>query len=170
MKGTQLGNASDLVKRFFIGELVRLGYQVEIDPLPSGDWSPEHAEAHRRLLVGDASPFSGIGHRTALFLDPDTGLGAETGTKHVSFNGIASRARKFTLVVTCDQAFDRRFGMRKNIDTKLEALRAHELHGLYYGSDLSFMFASLDSGALAALKNHLVAVGIPAERLFDSGV
>jgi len=97
MNPTFFGDSYDLVKRFFCRELESLGYFVVIDPMLTGSWDGREHEFYR--LVGvtpDAKQLTST--RSALLLDPDTGINEKGGSQHVSFDRLAQEASKYEVV------------------------------------------------------------------------
>ena len=80
-----LGDSYDLVKRFWCRELANLGYSVVVDPMFTGKWNGHEQEFLD--LIGTNLAKSSRVHvgKSALFLDPDTGVNSKGGPKHVSF-------------------------------------------------------------------------------------
>jgi hypothetical protein len=108
MNQSFLGDSYDLVKRFFCFELSALGYKVVVDPMFTGAWEGREREEFYSLIGiaidATAPPRSG---RTALFVDPDTGIKQKGSKQHVSFDRLAMEASSHALVFSFDQSFSR---------------------------------------------------------------
>jgi hypothetical protein len=52
MHPNYLGDSYDIVKRFFCAELAHLGYEIQIDPLFTGNWSEKEIDQFFRLVGG----------------------------------------------------------------------------------------------------------------------
>lgn len=160
-----LGDSFDLVKRFFAAELRSLGYEVAVDPLFTGNWAGEEETFLRLIGAIHRQDLSGSAERTALFLDPDTGV-KETGARtHVSFKRIADESATHEIVFAFDQSFSRKGAVAEAIARKLLELSKLGLTGLYYDSHARFLFASRRANAITELRLHLHAIGIPSRRL-----
>lgn len=165
MNTLYLGDSYDLVKRFFCQELRVLGYHVSADPMFSGAWNEEQAQFFRLIGADAASNAVSAAARTALFLDPDTGVNFKGGSQHVSFDRLALEASRYDLAFSFDQSFSRQASALEGMRGKLAALKERGCHGLYYDSHARFLFASRREDALAELRTHLVALGLPTKRL-----
>ena len=129
-----LGDSYDLVKRFFCFELSALGYKVVVDPMFTGAWEEREREFFRLIDVDmdtTAPPYSA---RTALFVDPDTGVKHKGSTKHVSFDRLAQEASSHALVFSFDQSFSRQAKPIEVMKGKLSALKDRSCHAMYYDS------------------------------------
>jgi hypothetical protein len=164
-----LGDSYDLVKRFFVHEFRALGYEVAVDPLFTGDWAEGEEEAFHRLIdVKHRKELPSTGDRTALFLDPDTGVKGRATRRHVSYDRLAHEAAKHRLVFAFDQSFSRQGSAAEAMARKLNAISSLGLAGLYYDSHARFLFASRQSDAIHEVWLHLQRVGIPSRRLIKS--
>lgn len=143
MHPNYLGDSYDIVKRFFCAELAHLGYEIQIDPLFTGNWSEKEIDQFFRLVGGhrhalrQANPAP-----VALFLDPDTGVHRRHGPKHVSLDRIADDTMRHELVFSFDQSFSRQSRPLDVMSEKLDALSVKGVRGLYYDSHARFLFAS----------------------------
>lgn len=160
-----LGDSYDLVKRFFAQELRLLQYEVAVDPLFTGDWSGEEDSFLRLIGAKHRKDVTGNTDRTALFLDPDTGVKDRATRQHVSYEHLAIEANTYKLVFAFDQSFSRQGSAREAMSTKLQALTTLGLSALYYDSHARFLFASRQPQAVYELRTHLEIIGIPSRRL-----
>ena len=163
-----LGDSYDLVKRFFCRELVALQYEVVVDPMFTGTWGNRETQFYRLIgatpkAVG-AAPTAG----TALFLDPDTGVDSNGGKQHVSCDRVVREATTHELVFSFDQSFSRQAKPRDVMQAKLAAVSSCGGRAMYYDSHARFLFVSLKEHPLQELREHLVSLGLPAERLLES--
>lgn len=165
MNPTFLGDSYDLVKRFFAQELRVLGYEVAVDPLFTGDWLGEEEAFHRHIDAKHRKDLTGAADRTALFLDPDTGVKERATRQHVSYEDLALEANNYKLVFAFDQSFSRQGSAREAMSRKLQALSAFGLYALYYDSHARFLFVSRQPRLVHELRTHLQRIGIPSRRL-----
>jgi hypothetical protein len=167
---SKFGDSYDLVKRFFCGELSALGYEIRTDSMFTGDWGGQERQFLR--LIGarpmtDASRSS----RTALLLDPDTGVNTKGSSKHVSIDRLVREASRHRLVFSFDQSFSRRLRpseVMAVMAAKLAALQKGSCHGLYYDSHAHFLFVSKTAETLREISEHLVSIGLPKLRMVSS--
>ncbi|HEY2253788.1 MAG TPA: hypothetical protein VGH74_22090 [Planctomycetaceae bacterium] len=161
------GDSYDLVKRFFCGELSALGYSVVVDPMLTGVWGGAEREFYRLIGVApDASP-GRSSNRTALFLDPDTGVRENAGSKHASFQRLADEASNHALVFAFDQSFSHHLDSMVVMKDKLAQIRALGCHAMYYNSHARFLFRGQQKDSLNELRDHLVSLGMPTTRLLE---
>ncbi|HEY2323176.1 MAG TPA: hypothetical protein VGJ82_09980 [Thermoanaerobaculia bacterium] len=167
MNTKYLGDSYDLVKRFFSRELTNIGYEVVADPMFTGPWAD--ADKSRLLNLVQVSPErKNVVGRTALFLDPDTGIHERQSRHHVSYARIAGETESYQLVFSFDQSFSRREAPITVIRRKIEAMRALGCSAMYYDSHARFLFASRVD-AVMELREHLLSVGLPGSRLVGAG-
>jgi hypothetical protein len=158
------GDSYDIVKRFFVGELRSLGYSVYVDPLPTGEWEAVESaflEFLGAVHVRDAQPSVA----SALFLDPDTGISARPSRAHTTISSIVGHLARHEIVFAFDQSFSRGANPLPQLRAKLQSLREQGAHGFYYDSHARFIFASLSSQKLGAVREALLKAGLPAHRL-----
>lgn len=168
MNPTYLGDSYDLVKRFFCLELSQLGYSVDVDPMLTGDWSAEQRKAFYLLIGKNTDPQEKS--KTALFLDPDTGIKERRSAQHVSFDQIADEAKRYQVVFAFDQSFRRQAQaqVRSEVLRKLAEIRSRDCHGMYYESHARFFFVAKQRDVLEGLRRHFLCLGLPAFRLLMS--
>jgi hypothetical protein len=81
------GDSFDIVKRFFVENLNALGYHVVVDPMLTGDWNGLEHDFYHFLKAYPLTDKSGS--KSALLLDPDTGIGIKKSKQHVTVKCIA---------------------------------------------------------------------------------
>ncbi len=168
MNTKYLGDSYDLVKRFFARELGNLGYQVAADPMFTGSWSDEERIQFFKLV--HASPENNRApSRTALFLDPDTGIHERSSRQHVSYARIADETDRYQLVFSFDQSFSRQEAPAAVVQRKIQAMKALGCSAMYYDSHARFLFASRVDNIIMELREHLMSVGLPGSRLVGAG-
>jgi hypothetical protein len=158
------GDSYDLVKRFFCSELSALGYTVVIDPMFTGDWTGTEQQFFRLIGAVPVSSWTPDG-RTALLVDPDTGVHWKKGGRHISVNELANLTKSHEIVAAFDQSFSRQATYPAALHVKLSELRNLGVHGMYYNSHARFVFAAASEEPLAELHKHLVQLGLPPSRL-----
>lgn len=157
------GDSYDIVKRFFVEVLLRLGYRVYVDPMPTGDWDPSEPSFLR--LLGASHVRDLTTGRTALLLDPDTGVGKRRSLRHTTIQDIVSELENHEIVFVFDQSFSRGADKLPQLQEKLAHLGSHGVDGFYYDSHAPFLFASGSSGNLASLRDALFQAGLPKHRI-----
>jgi hypothetical protein len=168
MNPSYLGDSYDLVKRFFCHELSHLGYLVSADPMLTGAWNSDEQDFYR--LIG-AQPFKQTlpgASRTALFIDPDTGINARGSEKHASYKRLAQESTRYRLVFAFDQSFSRLSKPKEVMLGKLAELNSLGCHGMYYDSHARFLFVAQECNVLQELMTHLLSLGLPSSRLITS--
>jgi hypothetical protein len=169
MNPKHFGDSYDLVKRFFCRELESLGYFVAIDPMLTGSWDGTENEFYRLVGVKPEAKRQPNSARSALFLDPDTGIKESSGSQHVSFDRLTQEASKYEIVFAFDQSFSRQTKPETIMCEKLAALQARGCHAMYYNSHARFLFVARERAPLHELRTHLVSLGLPLSRLRESG-
>ncbi|MDO8373095.1 MAG: hypothetical protein Q7T39_14300 [Polaromonas sp.] len=164
MNPDYFGDSYDLVKRFFCNELSSLGYTVLIDPMFTGDWAGTEQQFFKLIGAVPVSSDAPNG-RTALLVDPDTGVHGKAGGRHVSIGELATFAKSHEIVAAFDQSFSRQATYPAALYTKLSELRDLGVYGMYYNSHARFVFAAVSEEPIAALYAHLVQLGLPSSRL-----
>jgi len=163
------GDSFDIVKRFFIGNIREMGYQVFVDPMFTDEWDGLENKFYNFLgavplpLENLATP-SG---KTALLLDPDTGIGPKTTKKHVTVSMIIKCLQEHEIVFSFDQSFSRGSNALEQMGKKLSLLKKEGAVGFYYNSHARFLFSSKSPEVLANLKRHLVTAGLPEKRFIN---
>ena len=169
MNPVWFGDSYDIAKRFFVDVLKRNGYSVTVDPMFTGTWQLIEEPFHRFIGAERLSeaewPRSRT--RTALLLDPDTGVGAKATEKHVTLGCIVAELKRFEIVFSFDQSFSRGQSVEEKMSEKLNGLRKKGAYGFYYNSHAKFLFAASRPNELAPIKDALVATGLPEARFWD---
>jgi hypothetical protein len=164
MNPKYFGDSYDLVKRFFCRELSALGYRVVADPMFTGEWEGSEEAFLRFIGTRRAARGSRTTGRTALFVDPDTGVHSRASRKHVAISDLAERASRYALVFAFDQSFSRQHDPRKTIRGKLSVLSTLRREAMYYDSHARFLFVSASKRPIDELRRHLMQLGLPASR------
>lgn len=163
-----LGDSYDIVKRFFCHELRALGYDVVAEPIFTGEWNDKGAAGYFRLIGARPRELDApISAHSALFFDPDTGVNKKGGSRHLSFDTLATAVSNCELAFAFDQSFARGRSSADVMAEKLAELRQRDCHAMYYSSHAHFIFVSARQSPLAALREHLVSLGMPLSRLIS---
>ena len=108
MKSVFFGDSYDIVKRFFIDILKRNGYSVAVGPNVLQGHGKQIEEPFHRFIgaerLSDAE-WPSVRSRTALLLDPDTGVGAKATRQHVTLERIVDELERYEIVFSFDQSF-----------------------------------------------------------------
>lgn len=158
------GDSYDIVKRFFCEQLASLGYAMYVDPMLTGDWNGVEADFYRFLGVRHEQERQQPLERSALLIDPDTGI-SKPSRRHVTLARILQLLETYEVVFVFDQSFSRNGKAEEQIQTKLSELQSLGAYGFYYDSHAKFLFASRDEEQIQAIQEHLLACGIPRTRL-----
>lgn len=173
MNPSKLGDSYDIVKRFFCDVLREQGYDVFIDPMFSGNWDDSKKQLFYKFLgVENVSEQAVSGYKprqkpTAIVVDPDTGVSEHDGKKHVSFGKIADLCGEHGIVLVFDQSFRRcsSHEREKQMKRKLRNLSRLKRTVLYHKSHACFLFASCSSKSICHLRDRLLDLGLPENRL-----
>ena len=159
------GDSYDIVKKFFVGTLKDIGYEVYIDPRFTGDWNEK--EQHFINFIGAKlnNDFEITSRRSALLIDPDTGIKEKASPKHVDFNTIIQNLKKYEIVFSFDQSFSRSKSSEEQMQKKLSILNKLGGNGFYYDSHTKFLFASQDMNVIKKIRERLLQIGLPNTRL-----
>lgn len=159
------GDSYDIVKIFFVDTLKDIGYEVYIDPMFTGDWNGK--EQHFINFIGAKlnNDFENPVCKSALFVDPDTGIKEKASPKHIKFKTIIQRLEKYEIVFSFDQSFSRSKPSEEQMQKKLSILKKLGGNSLYYDSHTKFLFASKNLDAINAIRDRLIQIGIPSTRL-----
>lgn len=167
MKSQWFGDLYDIVKRYFIGILKELGYQVVVDPILTDEWNGLEQKFY--YFLGATSISSANSSKSALLLDPDTGIGKKETNQHVTIKTIASHLQKYEVVFTFDQSFSRADSksgkMEEKMIQKLVLLKETGNFGFYYNSHAKFLFAASSLERLNTVEQKLLSSGLPESRL-----
>lgn len=159
------GDSYDIVKKFFVDTLKDIGYEVYIDPRFTGDWNGK--EQHFINFIGAKlnNDFEISTRKSALLVDPDTGIKERASSKHVNFNTIMQNLKKYEIVFLFDQSFSRSKSSEEQMQKKLSTLKKLDENGFYYDSHTKFLFASKNLNAINAIRERLLQIGMPSTRL-----
>lgn len=167
MNPAYFGDSYDLVKRFFCREFRSIGYAVLADPMLTGTWNGAEKEFYHLIGAQPLGAEQQIGKRTALFLDPDTGINEKGSKQHASFDRLADESKNYDVVFAFDQSFSRQKKPESVMHQKLEELRKRGCYGMYYDSHARFVFVTNmnKSDKLDEIHDHFRSVGLPESRL-----
>ncbi len=160
------GDSYDIVKRFFIETLRDGGFNVKIDPMFTGDWQDDQKERFCAFLNPGPSRAAQQGReKTALFLDPNTGIRQKGSSKHITMDCIAEETEKHGIVFSFDQSFTRSKDARLQMIEKLNDMGAKGVYGFYYDSHARFLFASRCHETLEEARRKILSTGLPEHRI-----
>ena len=163
MKDSLFGDSYDIVKRFFISELKAIGYHVMLDPHFTSAMKEEKQFYH---FVGASDQPGNKETKTAVFLDPDTGINANySGITHVSPSYIIKTMNTCDIVLIFDQSFGRNEIKLDKMREKLSEVSHAGGSGFYYDSHASFLFAAKEASSLLEIKERLIKSGLPKRKL-----
>lgn len=164
MNSRYFGDSYDIVKRFFIKNINEMGYKVFADPMFTDNWNGLEEKFYEfigALPLRSQSLFSGP---KALFLDPDTGIGAKLSKQHVTIEEMVKCLKEYHIVFSYDQSFSRNISVRNKISEKLSLLKKNGAKGFYYESHACFLFSAKSEDVLMNLKHHFAKLGLPESR------
>jgi len=161
------GDSFDIVKRYFVENLKQIGYHVIVDPMFTGKWNGDKNRFYH--FLGASALGQMYDGKTALLLDPDTGIGKKETKRHVTINTIASHLKTHEIVFSFDQSFSRVGSAADKMKEKLSELEATGNVGFYYDSHARFLFAANTVTNLNAVEQQLILSGLPENRLLDCG-
>ena len=161
------GDSFDIVKRFFIGNIREMGYQVFVNPMLTGEWNGLENEFYGFLGAAPLESLATSSGRTALLLDPDTGIGPKSTKQHVTIGMIVNYLQEHEIVFSFDQSFSRGGDALEQMDKKLSLLKKEGAAGFYYDSHARFLFSSKLPEVLSNLERHLVTAGLPEKRFIN---
>ncbi|OVE78617.1 hypothetical protein BVY01_04940 [bacterium I07] len=159
------GDSYDIIKRYFVGLLKSNGYRVFVDPMFTGNWQVIQEAFYR--FVG-APKFDGnknSGERTALLLDPDTGIGKHKTAKHITIDTIIEELKQHDLVFSFDQSFSRNRTANEQMIEKLNFLSDKGLFAFYYDSHARFLFVGKSQTDMEIVLHAIQKTGLPKSRL-----
>ena len=161
------GDSFDIVKRFFIGNIREMGYQVFVDPMLTGEWNGLENKFYDFLGAAPLKSLATSSGRTALLLDPDTGIAPKPTKQHVTVRMIVNYLQEHEIVFSFDQSFSRGGDALEQMGKKLSLLKKEGAAGFYYDSHARFLFSAKSPEVLANLERHLVAAGLPEKRFIN---
>jgi len=156
------GDSYDIVKRFFASSLRELGYDVFIDPMFTGRWEGDEDQLYRFLGMRPVEEYQGS--RSALFLDPDTGIGRAASPRHTTIEKVAELLTTHEIVFSFDQSFSRGSVSLPQMMAKLESLNESDAVGFYFDSHARFLFVAQQAERIESLRAHLGSLGLPNSR------
>jgi hypothetical protein len=159
-----LGDSFDIVKRFFIENIKSLGYQVFVDPMFTGEWTGLDRQFYKLVGAVPLGNFVKTGGRTALLLDPDTGIREKRSKGHITMDILVRHLQQHEIVFSFDQSFSRAGEPIVEIKRKLNTLQSLGAVGFYYDSHARFLFAAKSREALMEIEQKLLDTGLPERR------
>jgi hypothetical protein len=163
------GDSYDIVKRFFAGHLRDMGYQVYIDPMFTGQWDGLEKQFYDFIGVIPLDYFIKSSEKTALLIDPDTGVGDKSKATHTTIETLLNHIEQHKIVFSYDQSFSRNRNLQiQRMHHKLNRLKNKGATGFYYNSHAPFLFTSKSPEILANLKQFLTEIGLPKNRIISS--
>lgn len=156
------GDSYDIVKRFFAQVIRHHGYEVYIDPMLTGAWNGSEDNLYNFFKMLPLDEYHG--GESALFLDPDTGVGKNPSPQHTTIPAIAALLPEHELVFAFDQSFSRTGRASDKMREKLALLAEHGGTGFYFDSHARFLFASQNSERINKLRQAFLDTGLPETR------
>jgi hypothetical protein len=166
MNSEWCGDSFDIVKRFFVAVLQGAGYRVYMNAMFTGRWNGKEKVFHR--FVGASTPSPNAlpsREKSALLIDPDTGIGKIESPKHVTVETIVCNLEHHDIVFSFDQSFSRNRAPLDQMKEKLEILSKNGALGFYYDSHARFLFAAKSPTIICAVRDAILATGLPQKRL-----
>jgi hypothetical protein len=174
MQDKWLGDSYDIVKRFWC-ENLRAIAPVYAHPkfLPPEIRGRYTAVTLIPVLNLESLPREPYG----ILLDPHTGISLSATSQksmtpsHVPLPSLVQVMKELDpqYIICFDQSHHRKPGLSgdQQKQMKLDFLRQSKLYSFYYVSHASFLFITNTPERLAAIRNRLVLLGIPAGRFTD---
>jgi hypothetical protein len=171
MREIYLGDSFDIVKRFW-AESLRPVAPLYAHPrfVPAAIRTPYTAVTAIPVLDPDRLPEGRFG----LLLDPHTGIPlpaespAEPSGSHapLAFIVAVNGALRPAYMICFDQSYHRRHELTKpeQLERKRAFLQTRGIGSFYYHSHAPFLFMAERAESLAAVRDRLVALGVPQER------
>jgi hypothetical protein len=165
MNEAWFGDSYDIVKRFFVDVVKANGYSVYADPMFTGAW--RSTEPFFKFLgVQDATDHA-VPARSALFVDPDIGIGNRRSARHTTIAVIVEKLDRHDMVFVFDQAFSRALPSRGQLRRKLQQIEEFGAHGFYYDSHARFLFCSRSIDRLRSIRKAVLRTGLPERRVIS---
>jgi hypothetical protein len=159
------GDSYDIVKRFFVAVLKESGYSVFVDPLFSGHFS-EIQGKFLDFIGAELKPdIPSRTMRSAILLDPDTGIGSKRTKKHITIKDFAKLTDLYSVVLSFDHSFGFNADHKKQMLFKLKELSKLGAVGFYYNSHAKFLFGSRSTEEIESVKECLKETGLPSSRI-----
>ena len=92
------GDSYDIVKKFIVDNLKGIGYEVYIDPMFTGDWNGKEKDFIKFIGAKLSNDFEKPVRKSALFIDPDTGVKEKATPKHIDFKKIIKELRNWGFI------------------------------------------------------------------------
>lgn len=165
MNAAWFGDSCDIVKRYFVGVLKDAGYRVYVDPMFTGDSRGIEKPFHRFIGAPKFDGKKSPGDRTALLLDPDTGIGRRETEQHVTIDDILRELERHDVVFSFDQSFSRKQSPKDQMKEKLGRITATGRFAFYYDSHARFLFVARARNDIKLVADALRASGLPEGRL-----
>ena len=163
MKDSWFGDSYDIVKRYFISELKEIGYHVVFDPKFMTEMN-EVEQFYR--FVGASDQRENQKEKSAVFLDPDTGIGTKSKkTTHITISAVMEKMDEYDVVIVFDQSFGWNETKLDKMRSKLSEISHDGGYGFYYDSHATFLFAAKEDSSLHEIKKRLLESGLPEKRL-----
>jgi hypothetical protein len=159
MRAEYFGDSYDVVKKFLIERLIFAGFFVGINPMNNG--SDEYLPKYYNFLGANDD----IDNKTAIFIDPDTGIGRRDTQTHVSYDRISHLCDKYKCVMIFDQGFSRNINQPVAIRNKINNFQAQGIQSMYYMSHACFCFCCKNNNDLLNVRNSIIQSGLPESRL-----
>jgi hypothetical protein len=159
------GDSYDIVKKFFVNVLKDIGYEVYIEPMFTGDWNGGEQKFINFIVAEPVEDIILPAQKSALFIDPDTGIGKKATSKHVTIDSLIRKLEKYEILLVFDQSFSRSKSSEEQMKKKLSTLNKLGGNGFYYDSHTKFLFASKNLNAINTIRKKLLQIGIPSTRL-----
>lgn len=160
------GDSFDIVKRYFVGVLKDAGFKVYVDPMFTGDGKSIENEFHAFVGAPRHNGGKPSVRKSALLLDPDTGVGNKKTARHVTLDDISKDLKNHSVVFSFDQSFSRSRTGEEQMAEKLKALSDMDIHAFYYNSHARFLFAALRKPDIDTVISALHSSGLPRSRIF----
>lgn len=161
------GDSFDIVKRFFVENLNAIGYKVVVDPMLTGEWNGLEHDFYQFIKAYPLTEKSNS--KSAILLDPDTGVGRKKSKRHVTIECITDQLLHHDVVFSFDQSFSRGGKAIDKMKEKLILLQETGNHGFYYDSHARFLFAAKSIDTLEGIEQQLMTSGLPSSRLLKIG-
>lgn len=159
------GDSFDIVKRYFVTVLKEAGFSVYVDPMFTGDGESIEREFHAFLGAPRNNGDNSSRQKSALLLDPDTGVGKKKTAQHVTINDIARDLENHSIVFSFDQSFSRNRAGDVQMMEKLNNLSGMGVHAFYYDSHARFLFAATSKSDIELVVSALRISGLPQSRI-----
>ena len=170
MNQEYFGDSYDIVKRFFVENLIKMNYSVVVDPRFTDEWNEAKLKEYYKLLK--AKPVHNKSRKkSALLVDPDTGVARKKKTKrHITVDYLVEQLEHHDIVFSFDQSFSWSKYSLKEMREKLVLLKKSRCFGFYYDSHARFLFAAKNLKPLKEVYKQLRSSGLPAHRFIGKNI